>query len=197
MDPKKASRLEKVLAEYLGRGELHEAATEIIRGYGSQILGYLVTMLRDQDLAYDVFAEFSERLWTGLGGFAGQSSVKTWAYQVAWRCACQRLRDPYRRRGRPLESAVLSGLVDEVRSITPLYQQTEVKDGFARLRERLAPEEQTLLFLRINRRMPWSEIALVLAEGDARPTEAMLRKRFERLKAKLRELAIEEGIISS
>jgi hypothetical protein len=49
--------------------------------------------------------------------------------------------------------------------------------------------------MRIEHRMPWDQIASVLADGDVPPTTkdvAALRKRFERLKIKLRGLVRDE-----
>jgi RNA polymerase sigma-70 factor, ECF subfamily len=51
--------------------------------------------------------------------------------------------------------------------------------------------------------LPWNEIALVLHEGDSVPLagevlareSARLRKRFERVKAELKALAVAEGLI--
>jgi RNA polymerase sigma-70 factor (ECF subfamily) len=70
------------------------------------------------------------------------------------------------------------------------------------LRERLDPEDQTLLILHVDRALTWPEIALVLHD-EAAPLEgaehgraaARLRKRFERVKAEFRRLAREEGLL--
>ena len=63
-----------------------------------------------------------------------------------------------------------------------------VDDRIARIREQLSPEDHMLLGLRLDRQLAWSEIAQVLGY-DA----ATLRKRFERLKVKLRALLQDEG----
>ncbi|HEX3772210.1 MAG TPA: hypothetical protein VHV30_15140, partial [Polyangiaceae bacterium] len=70
------------------------------------------------------------------------------------------------------------------------------------LRESLPVEDQSLLILRINRKLDWKEIAQVMAdEGGAVPDEtltkeaARLRKRYQLLKEKLRRMAIEQGIV--
>ena len=51
-------------------------------------------------------------------------------------------------------------------------------------------KERTLLVLRIDRDLPWAEIAEIM---DSR--EPALRKRFERLKEKIRKLAESEGLL--
>jgi RNA polymerase sigma-70 factor (ECF subfamily) len=52
-----------------------------------------------------------------------------------------------------------------------------------------------MIILRFDRGLSWTEVAQVLAAGGAPVDEAALRKRFERLKKRLRELAIAEGLL--
>lgn len=187
--------LERTIDAELARGELPAAATAAVRGYGPQILGYLVAILRDDAAAYDVFSQFSEDLWRGLATFRRECSFRTWAYKLAWNAALRFRRDAFRRRVRRLQTTEVSKLVEEVHSASRIYQQTAVKDRMAQLREQLEPDEQTLLILRVDRNLAWKEIAQVLAEGDTPVEESALRKRFERLKVKLRTLATEAGLI--
>jgi DNA-directed RNA polymerase specialized sigma24 family protein len=104
-------------------------------------------------------------------------------------------RDGFRRRGRPLATGEVSKLAGEIRSATPPYHRTEVKDSIARLREALEPEEQALLFLRIDQGLSWNEVAAVLSEDGEVIEPAALRKRFERAKARLKKLAEAEGLL--
>ncbi len=68
-----------------------------------------------------------------------------------------------------------------------------------RLRAQLEPDEQMLLTLRLDRELDWREIAVVLEDeppaDDAAVTRAAaaLRKRFERIKEKLRKLASQDA----
>lgn len=188
--------LERVIAGHLGTGDLAAAATAALQGLGPQILGYLTATLRDDDVAYDVFGQFSEELWKSIGTFRGESSFKTWAYKLVMHAIGRHRRDPYRKRGRAIESDEISALALDVRSRTPRFKQTEVKDQFARLRESLEPTDQTLLFLRIDQGLAWNDVAAIMsAEGE--PVEpAALRKRLERAKERLKKLAIEQGLLS-
>jgi RNA polymerase sigma-70 factor (ECF subfamily) len=75
-----------------------------------------------------------------------------------------------------------------------LHLRTEVKDKVAALRAQLDEEDRTILVLRIDRKLAWQDIARVLADeelSDAEATKrsAALRKRFERIKDRLRKLA--------
>ena len=189
------SQLEESIARHLEAGDLRAAATDAMRGYGPEILGYLCAVLRDEDDAADSFSRFAEDLWKGLPAYQRISSFRSWAYKIAWNAACDQCNDAFRRRGRRLNTGELSGLAAEVRSSTDEYLKPGARDRLRRLREALTPEEQTLLVLRTSRALSWKEVAEVLSPPGGPPVEpATLRKRFERLKEKLRSLAQAEKV---
>jgi RNA polymerase sigma-70 factor, ECF subfamily len=179
----------------LGAGDHRGAAEAVVRDYGPQILGYLTSVLRNDGDAAEVFSQFTEDLWRGLPGFRGECPVRVWAYRIAWHAAARHLRDPYRARGRRLDTNELSRVAEEVRSSVLLGRREARQRGIDRLRARLAPDEQTLLVLRLDRDLSWREVATVLAEEGAPVDEPALRKRFERLKEKLARMAKEEGLL--
>ena len=75
-------------------------------------------------------------------------------------------------------------------------RREEQATALDRLRATLDEDEQTLLTLRVDRRLSWAEVAQVMAEdGAAPPEEPALRKRFERLKEKLARAAREQGLV--
>lgn len=189
------SELERVIAARLATGETSEAATLAIRGLGPQILGYLTVTLRDDDAANEVFGHFSEELWKRIATFRGDSSFKTWAYKLVMHSVGRYRRDGFRRRGRPLKVGEASQIAAEVQSRTATFRRTDVKDKIARLRESLDPEDQTLLFLRVDQGLGWTEVGDVIAAAGERVDVAALRKRFERIKARLRKLAEQDGLI--
>jgi RNA polymerase sigma-70 factor (ECF subfamily) len=175
----------------LAAGDHAGAVTAAIRGYGPRLLSYLDRVLRSPPDADDVFAVCCEDMWKGVAGFRGESSFLTWSYRLAWHAAARFLRDPYRKRGRVLETTEAGRLAAEVALTTAPHLRQNAKDALEEIRATLAPEEQTLLVLRIDRDLSWTEIAQVLAEDGAEPpSEPALRKRFERLKDRLR-LAVE------
>lgn len=174
------------------RGGRDAAATRVLEALGPEVLGYLRAVLREEGAAADAFSHFCESVWRGLPGFRGESSVRTWCYGIAWRCVMTQRRDPRLRRGEPLGSTLASQLAGRIFASTAVEREREAL-ALERLRARLDPEEQTLLTLRIDRGLSWGEVADVLADGPARPDEATLRKRFERLKHKLAEAARAEG----
>jgi RNA polymerase sigma-70 factor (ECF subfamily) len=182
--------------EALDRGDHAGAATAVVRAYGPQLLGYLCSVLRSEADAGEAFSMFSEDLWRGLPGFRRECPLRVWCYRLAWHAAARFLRDPYRGRGRRLETNELSRLVEEVRSSVFLGRDQARQATLDRLRASLTPDERTLLVLRLDRGLSWSEVALVLAEELGQPVdEPALRKRFERLKDKLAARARDEGLL--
>jgi RNA polymerase sigma-70 factor (ECF subfamily) len=187
--------LEARVHELLAEGQYGEAASATIRQLGPQVLSYLAAILHNEADAHEVFSQFAEDLWKGLPGFRGESTLRGWAYRIAWHASARFVRDPYRRRGRRLETTEASRLAEEVRSaLAP--EQSWRSQRVAQLRDMLAPEEKALLILRVDRGLSWREVAVALTEeGAAPPSEAALRKRFERLKEKLGKVAREKGLI--
>ena len=202
MTPEARAELEAELRAFCDADDHERAATLAIRKYGPEILGYLLAVTRDENNASEVFAIFSEDLWKGLPSFRWQASFRTWAYTIARNAFYRFARDPVRKRERvPLSQAKqVRELAENVRTTTLMYLRTEVKQSVARLREQLAPDEQTLLILRIDRKMAWRDIAIVMSDSqDPDPASlkreaAALRKRFERIKNNLREMARQQGI---
>jgi RNA polymerase sigma-70 factor (ECF subfamily) len=179
--------------ELLAAGDQKAAASEAIRGLGPKVLGYLRSILRNDEDAADAFSHFAEDLWRGIGGYRGDASFKTWAYKLAW-CAAMHVRsDAFRRLGRRLETGEASRLAAEVRTKSVVRDETQ-RLSLERLREALSAEEQTLLFLRLDQQLDWNEVAEVLSAGGTAVEPTALRKRYERLKERLARLAREQGL---
>jgi RNA polymerase sigma-70 factor (ECF subfamily) len=172
--------------DLIERRDLEGAAAAIVKQLGPGILGYVMSIVRDEDSGREVFSRFCERLWRALPDFRRESSVKTWAYRLAWNSVISYLREPFRRQARPLDDLPASREVALVWS-TRTRNRVAQTDLLATIRAELTPEDQTLLVLRYDRDLPWDEIAWILAEeqGEAVKPEA-LRKRFERLKRTLK-----------
>ncbi len=165
------------------------AATIAIRGYGPELVTFLNALLRDPGQADEVFSIVCEQLWTGIQKFGWHSSFRTWAYAIA-RNACFSHARGVKRRGST--TASVSALVQQVRTETAVFLRTETKDRLADIRAALEPDDQALLILRVDRQLPWRDIAQVF-EDEGASSEALekravaLRKRFNRLKDDLRE----------
>jgi RNA polymerase sigma-70 factor (ECF subfamily) len=189
-----SGELNIAVGAHLDAGDVEAAATVVVRNLGPHILGYLRGVLRDPDDADDAFARWAENVWRGIAGFRGEAALETWCHRVAWHAAMRVLRDPHYRRRRPLPSSQASLLADEVRRTTSTFGTT-AQDRVAELRRALSPEDQTLLVLRLDRDLPWRDVALVMAEEGVDVSEAALRKRYERIKERVRQLAVESGLL--
>jgi len=187
--------VEAEVARLLESNDLRSAAAAIVRGYGPAILAYLAALAREEDRADDAFSQFCEDLWRGLPHFRRDASVRTWVYKLAWHAWLRNEREPYRRRGRPLATEEMCRLAAEVRSTTALHLRSEVKDAVARLREQLTPAEQSLLVLRIDRGLSWSDVASVMSTPEEHLDAQTVAKRFQHVKARLRKLAEDAGLL--
>ena len=174
------------------------AATAIVQRYGQELLEYLVAIARSETDGGDAFSQLTEDLWRGLPKFRWECSVRTWCYTLARHALSRVRRDPHRRPGRAValsDAPEVARVAQHVRTTTMLVQQTAVKDEVRALRESLSPDDQAILILRVDRGLPWLDVARALApEGDEpdaadlRRRSANLRKRFERIKSDLRAL---------
>jgi len=189
------TELEQRIHDAWTAGDHEAAATALVSGYGPEILRYLVSLTRDADAAGDAFSQFCETVWTALPKFRGDASFRVWAYAIARSARHRLLRDPLHKPNRVALSGVPSVelAAANVRSQAPAYANSEVHDKLAELRAAMAPDDQALLILRVNREMAWTDIVHALAEPDdeldaAEVTRraAALRKRFQRIKDELR-----------
>jgi RNA polymerase sigma-70 factor, ECF subfamily len=189
--PRDPTSLERRIRRHQERGELKEAATAAIEGFGPEILGFLVAVVRDKHLAGEVFAQFCEELWTRLAGFRWETSLRTWGYALAW-MAWQRLRrEPHFRKTIALPDAPdISRAEQRARAVALPQVESAPDERVAHLRQILDPEDQALLILRIDRSMSWDEISAVMLSP-----EAILQARFQRVTEDLKRLARENKLI--
>jgi RNA polymerase sigma-70 factor (ECF subfamily) len=188
MDARALADPEGRIRELLRMGDERGAATEAMRAFGPKILGYLRSILRDEADAGDAFSVWAEHLWRGIRSFRGDSSFRTWAFKIAYNAALNVRNEAWRRLGRRFETGEASRLADEIRTRTAVREEQQ-RTRLDEIREQLAPEEQTLLTLRVDQQLSWEEIADVLSPPGAERVEAAaLRKRFQRLKERLGEM---------
>lgn len=207
LDGEARDALEREIRRRCETGDRQQAATLLLEGYGREILGFLTSRLADHDAASEVFSRFTEDLWRGLARFRWQCSARVWCYTLARHAASQHIRELRRRRRHhvPLSrGGTPSELRADSRTATPPSARTESKRLITRLRERLSPNDQMLLILRINRCLSWSEVAQVMFHEGEVVSESVLareatrlRKRYEVAKQKLRAMAEAEGLLPS
>jgi RNA polymerase sigma factor (sigma-70 family) len=200
----RGSDAEAAVRAALAAGDHKSAATSALEAFGREIMSFLTVRLRALAEAEEVFSIFVEDFWKSLPEFGGRCSVRVWMYTLARNAANRYLRSAqrrHRRRWTPLPGDSLPALAERARSETQVHLRTEVKDKLRAFREQLDPDDQVLLVLHVDRRLQWREVAIVMHEnGDELAGQqlereiARLRKRFERVKAALREHAAREGI---
>jgi RNA polymerase sigma-70 factor (ECF subfamily) len=206
MESHKGEAVEAEIRRHYEAGAFEAAAAAALRGYGREILSFLMAVHKNEADASEVFSIFCEEMWRSLPRFSWQCSFRTWAYTIC-RYRSQTYRRGTRRRAAReglLESnADLSAIEQQVRTETLPYLRSQVKSRISELRDSLSPEEQEILILRVDRQLAWPELAQVMAGEDGEPLTgealkrdaARLRKRFQAIKEKLREMARREGLV--
>lgn len=168
------------------------AARLVLDVYGAELFGFAMAITADEpdfrtDKAEDVFAHAAGDMLRLLPSFRGDCSIRAWAYRVVRHAWLRQLREPMRRR--PLTDT--PDLAERARTITQTFRRPEVKAALDAIRGDLGPEDQTLLILRVDRRLTWREIARVMSPPEVTSHDAItmraatLRKRFDRLKQEL------------
>jgi len=186
------------LEDLIRKREFDLAATGLLEDYGPELFGFLVNAMGNESDAAEVFSQTAEDLWKGLPQFAFRCSLRTWLYMLGRHAAARYRRSPWQRRAG--ESRIQSA-VDLARTRTQPWLRTDVKDRFRSLRDALDEEDRSLLVLRVDRDLPWEDVARVMLGEEASDEGAIaretdrLRKRFQLLKDELRRRAREAGLL--
>jgi RNA polymerase sigma-70 factor (ECF subfamily) len=205
VDPSLRANLELEVRRLCGVPDYDAAVTVTLRGYGPEVLGFLMGVHAQEIDANDAFAELAEIVWRKLPSFDWQSSLRTWVYGIARNVSRTLRRNAGRRRGREglVSGSALEAVAERVRTETLTFLRTHKRSRLEALRDSLPEEDRALIILRIDRKLEWNDIARVLAEteGDAplddatlRRESARLRKRYQTVKDQLRETAKREGL---
>jgi RNA polymerase sigma-70 factor (ECF subfamily) len=197
MDAAERAVLEDELRNLCDQGDHGRAATLAVRGYGPEILGFLHALHRDEDEAGEVFSQFCEDLWRGLSGFAQRASFRTWLYVLA-RHASHRFRRTRKRSSRVerrfADCPELEQVEQRMRTATLTFLRSQTRTRFVELRDALEEDDRALLILRVDKELDWNELARVFHDGESLDDKtlaresARLRKRFQLVKDRLREL---------
>jgi RNA polymerase sigma-70 factor, ECF subfamily len=177
--------------------DVDRGTEQTIRAYGPELIGWLCSILPSEADAHDAFSRMSENLWRTLPRFDGRCSVRTWCYMLARQAAHYvRTRPPTNR------EVLVSHVPSVIGAVTHVWNTTRAREHraenvYAEIRRELDDDDQTLLVLRVDRDLAWRDIAIVMLGEDADADEvtrraAALRKQFERVKDRLRELAAQK-----
>jgi RNA polymerase sigma-70 factor, ECF subfamily len=182
-------------------GQAERAATAVIAELGGEVYGFLRACLGSESDADDVFAATCERMWRGLAKFRWQCSVRTWIYVIARNEVARFVRGARRRDGGRTSPSQLEQVAMAVRSETLSALRSQKLDKFRALRDELTPDDRMVLILRVDRDLPWDDVARTFMEDDGEPDPGelqrettRLRKRFQLIKQRLATRAREEGL---
>jgi RNA polymerase sigma-70 factor (ECF subfamily) len=200
MKASEREQLEERLQDLCGAGHYGSAVTLGLEGYGTEIRKLMWVVLKERSRVDDAFGMFSEELLKSLPGFRWQSSFRTWVHGMARNICLQALRSPGARE-RLMTEGALDRQPQGERTETPPWMKTDIKRRFRSLQGRLSPHEQLLLELRVDRHLSWEQIARAVSDQPLSRAElgkksAVLRQQFQRLKVRLRELAIDESLLT-
>ncbi|MGF7030257.1 RNA polymerase sigma-70 factor (ECF subfamily) [Paenibacillus mucilaginosus] len=153
-----------------------DAFAVVIRAYQQRIHAYCYWMLGDREESEDAVQEIMFKAYRSLHAYRYDHSFASWLYAIA----ANHCRSLLRRRHRWSLLMPLLGNRSEERSAEAVYGSSE-RNQLERL-QGLSVKEKEVLILRVFEDRSFEEIGSILG---LRPAAA--RKRFERLRNKLKE----------
>jgi RNA polymerase sigma-70 factor, ECF subfamily len=149
----------------------------VLEAYGAELYGFLMSLVGEAE-AGEVFSQVVEDLGARVPMFSSSCNTRTLLYRLA--------RHAVRFR-RSIDEVALAR--------TAQHRRKPATDRVSALRESLEPDDRIMLTLRVDRELPWDDVARVMLEAEdpdaatlARETER-LRERFVVLKVELRQRA--------
>ncbi len=147
------------------------------------------------------FSYVAEGLWWVRHSFLDERSLHALVLRLAGYAAANGGNPAWRRRVRRFHTGEASILADEIRVSSLGWAEWEAPGrvewearGLEKLRA-LSVQDQFLLALRVDHGLSWEEIAKVLSRGGRAASADTLRKRFERLKARILRMARDLGLM--
>ena len=204
MPPYQADQTDRVVRELCENHRYDQATAIIVETLGAELLGFLCAMHHNSDDGADAFSDCCLQIWRGLPSFSWQCSIRTWVYVIARNCGRRVLRDEMRRLRHlaPLDDQpCIDKLAARVRTETLSLLRSRTDGGLTALRQALPEQDQTLLILRVDRELPWSDLAKVFLNDENASEELIskessrLRKRFQLIRQRLLLLARERGML--
>jgi len=170
-----------------------DAFTYLLTVYQHPVFNLVSHIVENQADASDVLQEVFMKVFKGIKGFNGDSSLRTWIYRIAVHEASNHRRGWFRRHWRePISvddtesssAAVAAETASAERSPYQVLEQAERESVVRHALASLAPPYRSVVVLREIEGMPYEEIAQVLGLAGGTVKSRLLRGR-ELLRRKL------------
>jgi len=192
--PRVAVSLDARVVSLLEAGDPRTAATLAIDEYGGGVRRFLSSALADPTLADDGHALFCECVWRAIGSYAGRSSVRVWCFGVACNVVHRLRDDAWRRRARRLSTGTQARLPAPSAQVDDDDDARRRASALAEVRRELSDADRMLLALRAERDLDWESVQAMMHLGGHRASVVALRKRYERLRERLRRSLRQHGV---
>ncbi len=175
------------------RAGSQEAFAHLLGVYQHPVFNLVWHIVENQADASDVLQDVFVKVFKGIKGFNGDSSLKTWIYRIAVHEASNHRRSWIRRHWREpvsvddLESpsgVAAAEAASPERRPDQVFEQAEREVVVKQALASLAPPYRTVVVLREIEGMPYEEIALVLGLAEGTVKSRLMRGR-ELLRRKL------------
>ena len=175
------------------RAGSQEAFAYLLTVYQNPVFNLVSHIVENPADASDVLQDVFVKVFKGIKGFNGESSLRTWIYRIAVHEASNHRRGWIRRHWRepfsmddtesPSATAASESASDE-RSPYQVFEQAERERVVKRALASLAPPYRAFVVLREVEELPYEEIAQVLGLAEGTVKSRLLRGR-ELLRRKL------------
>jgi len=145
------------LIDLARRGD-RDAITRLVMRYEREIFYFIYRMTRDVEDAKDLTQEVFIKVFRKLGGFRGNSSLRTWLYRIATNHTLNFLN----RSPRTGTQTSLSALSDPSPSVPETMERNERRDLVIRAVHELPRRQKAIVILRAYEGLAYREIAEVL-----------------------------------
>ena len=156
------------------------AATELVTRYRDAVYLWCFRYTRDRERARDLSQDVLLSVWEKIAAFEGRSKFSSWVFSVTRnRCI-----DASRRVDLLADEASPDGLADPTPLVDVVLADDADEDWLLRtIREELAPDEQTAIWLRCVERMSVEEVTRHLGVDGAAGARAVLQRARRKLRA--------------
>lgn len=165
----------------------------LVRRYAAEMRAFLRSRTASRHSMEDVYSIFTEDVWKGLPQVRSDKHLRSWLYVVARNALSRHVRGKQRWRLRHTFSG-LDAVPAELRKSMDVREKNLAK--LNPLLSELSAADRRLLEQRLEKDLPWRDIALQSAREQGDISEAFvtresarLRKRFQLLVETLRERA--------